>query len=61
VDNFSTDSTLEISAWMADRVATKGTERYIQSNYSIIDLASGEYFSCIDGNNMLSLCLVKIC
>ena len=61
VDNHSTDATLEISARLADKVATKGPERSAQRNHGMIDLASGEYVMYIDADMVLSPRLVECC
>lgn len=61
VDNQSTDATLEISARLADKVATKGPERSAQRNHGMIDLASGEYVMYIDADMILSPRLVECC
>ena len=61
VDNNSVDATLEISAQLADKVATKGPERSAQRNYGMIDLANGEYVMYIDADMVLSPCLVECC
>jgi glycosyltransferase involved in cell wall biosynthesis len=61
VDNHSTDATLEISARLADKVATKGPERSVQRNHGMIDLASGEYVMYIDADMVLSPRLVECC
>jgi glycosyltransferase involved in cell wall biosynthesis len=61
VDNHSTDATLEISAQLADMVATKGPERSAQRNHGMIDLACGEYVMYIDADMILSPRLVECC
>jgi len=61
VDNHSTDATLEISAKLADRVATKGPERSAQRNFGMINLASGEYVMYVDADMILSPRLVESC
>jgi len=61
VDNHSTDATLEISARLADKVATKGPERSAQRNHGMINLASGEYVMYIDADMILSPRLVECC
>jgi len=61
VDNHSTDATLEISARLADKVATKGPERSAQRNHGMINLASGEYVMYIDADMILSPRLVESC
>jgi glycosyltransferase involved in cell wall biosynthesis len=61
VDNNSTDATLDISARLADKVATKGPERSAQRNHGMIDLASGEYVMYIDADMILSPRLVECC
>ena len=61
VDNNSTDATLEISAQLADKVATKGPERSAQRNHGMINLASGEYVMYIDADMILSPRLLECC
>ena len=61
VDNHSTDNTLEISARLADKVATKGPERSAQRNQGMINLASGDYVMYIDADMILSPRLVESC
>jgi glycosyltransferase involved in cell wall biosynthesis len=61
VDNHSSDATLEISAQLADKVATNGPERSAQRNHGMINLASGEYVMYIDADMILSPRLVECC
>lgn len=61
VDNYSNDTTLEISARLADKVATMGPERSAQRNHGMINLASGDYVMYIDADMILSPSLVESC
>lgn len=58
VDNFSTDSTKEISERYTDKVYERGPERSAQRNYGMLHVAKGEYVMYVDADMTLSPSLV---
>src|SRR5664280_2082212 len=60
VDNHSQDETLEVAAYYADTVATRGPERSAQVNYGA-SIAAGKYIYKVDSDFVLEPSVIEEC